>query len=113
LIVKTTGNYGKGRYLGVAFAIAIAAATMLLLDPQQMARAGHLAMSTTANANENRPMAPQKIMPPARDPEIAVEEEYQIARQRGTPEALQRFIARHPDGPFAEKARADLRRISR
>jgi hypothetical protein len=53
------------------------------------------------------------MTPPARNPERAVEEEYQIARQRGTREALELFIARHPDSALAQKARADLQRISR
>jgi hypothetical protein len=51
--------------------------------------------------------------PPARDPAIAVAEEYQLARQQGTVQALELFIARHGDHPLAEKARADLRRLSR
>jgi hypothetical protein len=101
--VKTTGNYGRPGYAGALFAAALATAISF----------GQFAMFATANADGNRPMAPQKIMPPARDPEIAVEEEYQIARQRGAVEALQLFIARHPEGPFADRARADLRRISR
>jgi hypothetical protein len=55
-------------------------------------------------------MVPQKTTPPARDPERAVEEEYQIARERGTREAQELFIARRP---WAEKMRADPRRIPR
>ncbi|WP_245283529.1 hypothetical protein [Bradyrhizobium sp. URHD0069] len=34
---------------------------------------------------------------PARDPQIAVQEEYEIARQRGTAQALELFISRQPD----------------
>lgn len=49
------------------------------------------------------------VTPPARDPNSAVEEEYQLALQKGTAEALALFIARHPKGPLAEKARATLR----
>jgi hypothetical protein len=52
-------------------------------------------------------------MPPARDPKLAMEEEYQLARRRNTVEALELFIARHPDDPLAAKARTDLRRLSR
>jgi hypothetical protein len=50
--------------------------------------------------------------PPARDPEAAVAEEYQAARLRGTAEALELFIARHPDSALAEK-RAELRQLRR
>ena len=51
--------------------------------------------------------------PPARDPKAAVAEEYQAARLRGTAEALELFIARHPDSALAEKARAELRQLRR
>jgi len=71
------------------------------------------ARATVAAASELRPTAPQRTTPPARDPEQAVEEEYQMASRHGTVEALELFLARHPDGPLAEKARADLQRIKR
>jgi hypothetical protein len=51
--------------------------------------------------------------PPARDPKLAVEEEYQLARTQNTVQALKLFIARHPDDPLAEKARADLQGLLR
>jgi len=57
--------------------------------------------------------AAAKTMPPARDPKLAVEEEYQMARRLNTVQALELFIARHPDDPLAAKARADLRSLSR
>jgi hypothetical protein len=44
---------------------------------------------------------------------MAVEEEYQLARRQGTTQALELFIARHPDDPLTVKARADLRLLSR
>ncbi|WP_343212693.1 hypothetical protein [Bradyrhizobium yuanmingense] len=52
-------------------------------------------------------------MPMARDPAAAVAEEYEAARRKGTREALELFIARHGDDPLAERARADLQRMSR
>ena len=51
--------------------------------------------------------------PPARNPEIAVEEEYDIARRGGTPEALELFIARHPDSALAERAGSELKQFKR
>lgn len=69
--------------------------------------------SATIHVSENAPMTPQRTTPPARDPNIAVEEEYELAQQRGTAEALELFITRHPDSPLAAKARADLRRKPR
>src|ERR1700682_6134170 len=47
---------------------------------------------------------PARTTPPARDPEIAVAEEFELARKRGTTEALDLFILRHPDDPLAEQA---------
>jgi hypothetical protein len=109
--MKATANSGRSGYFGAALATALAAAVALSSAP--VGRAGHPALFAPANANENLSMTPQQTTPPARDPDIAVEEEYQIARRRGTAEALKLFIARHPDGRFADQARAELRRITR
>ncbi len=51
-------------------------------------------------------------MAPARDPDIAVQEEFDAARQRGTVEAWELFIARHPDHPLATTARQELQRLT-
>ena len=68
---------------------------------------------TKIAADETRATIRDRTTPPARDPKVAVEEEYQLARQQGTVQALKLFIARHADDPLAEQARADLRRMSR
>ena len=65
--------------------------------------------SMTEMQNDNR----SSVTPPARDPNLAIEEEYQLALRQGTVQALELFIARHPEGPLAERARADLRRLAR
>ncbi|MCP3409951.1 hypothetical protein [Bradyrhizobium sp. CCGB01] len=52
-------------------------------------------------------------MPMARDPSAAVAEEYEAARRKGTREAFELFIARHRDDPLAERARGELKRLSR
>ena len=59
--------------------------------------------------NDNR----SSSTPPARDPNVAVEEEFQLALRQGSVQALELFIARHPESPLAERARADLRRLTR
>jgi len=64
-------------------------------------------------ANEAIKASRAPVMPPPRDPAIAVTEEYEAARSKGTAEALELFIARHGDDPLAEKARADLKRLAR
>jgi len=40
-------------------------------------------------------------------------EEYEAAHRKDSAEAYELFIARYGDDPLAEKARAELRRLSR
>lgn len=47
------------------------------------------------------------------DPEVVVEAEYKDFKAKGTREALELFIARHPDHPLAEKAREDIKRLGK
>ena len=87
-------------------------AILLPFDPVLL-RQGNISMAKNAAADEIGKAARDTATPLARDPELAVQEEYQAARLRGTAQALELFIARHPDSPLAEKARADLRRLPR
>lgn len=83
-----------------------------LLDPDLIIRERGVSMSKIASADEVK--APRDpTTPAARDPKLAVEEEYQLARRQGTAQALEIFIARHPEDPLAAKARADLQLLSR
>lgn len=66
-----------------------------------------------ANADDSGKAARAPSMPMARDPAVAVAEEYEAARRKGTREALELFIARHGDDPLAEQARTELKRLSR
>ncbi|HEY8268318.1 MAG TPA: hypothetical protein VIG34_06625 [Xanthobacteraceae bacterium] len=50
-------------------------------------------------------------LPLPRDPEIAVREEYDLAKGRGTVEAFELFIARHPNHALATEARRELERL--
>ncbi len=45
------------------------------------------------------------IMTPAPDSEAAVQSEYDGVTRKGTREAYERFIRRHPEHPLAQKAR--------
>lgn len=47
-------------------------------------------------------------LPLPRDPEIAVREEYDLAKGRGTAEAFELFIARHPNHTLVAEARREL-----
>jgi hypothetical protein len=91
---------------------ALLAIVMSLPDPDHTSRERSISMSKNAAADEAK-ASRETITPPARDPKIAVQEEYEIARQRGTAQALELFISRHPDDPLAARARADLRSLSR
>jgi hypothetical protein len=55
-------------------------------------------------ASDQGATGPARMTPVARDPKIAVAEEFELARKRGTTEALELFILRHPDDPLAERA---------
>lgn len=70
-------------------------------------------MVEKANADDSGNALRAPSVPPARDPSAAVAEEYELARQKGTAEAFELFIARHSDDPLAEKARVELKRLQR
>ncbi|NYG48458.1 hypothetical protein GGD67_005943 [Bradyrhizobium sp. IAR9] len=70
-------------------------------------------MVEKAKADDSGKAARAPSMPLARDPAVAVAEEYEAARRRGTRQALELFIARHGDDPLAEQARTELKRLSR
>jgi hypothetical protein len=108
---KRTQHARTGARVGVSAAALIA--MMLLPDPHHLLRERHFFMSEIAAAGENPKPARESTTPPARNPDIAVEEEYRIALQQATSQALALFIARHPGHPLAEKARADLKRLPR
>ncbi len=53
------------------------------------------------------------IMAKPSDPEKAVQAEYENLKSKGTREALELFIARHPDHPLADRARDEIKRFAR
>ena len=53
------------------------------------------------------------ISQPARDGNIAIQQELDAARRAGTLEAYDLFIARHPRHPLIETARRERARIAR
>lgn len=96
-----------------AFAISLLAATILLPDSDRLLQKGQFAMAKAIASDAKLGTAGENTTPPARDPKLAVEEEYQLARRLNTVQSLELFIARHPDDPLAARARADLRLLSR
>jgi hypothetical protein len=97
----------------LAFTISLPTVAVFLPDPDRLLQKGHLSMAKAIASDAKPDSAPAKAMPPARDPKLAVEEEYQMARRQNSVQALELFIARHPDDPLAARARADLRSLSR
>jgi hypothetical protein len=104
----------RARTFTVSLAFTISLLTAIFLwDMGHLLQKGHLSM-TKAIARDAKPgTATDRTTPPARDPKLAAEEEYQMARRLNTVQSLERFIARHPDDPLAAKARGDLRLPSR
>lgn len=75
-----------------------------------------LAMAATAAATANMEapapdMTPPKQIAPARDGNIAIQEELCAARKAGTVAAYDLFIARHPGHPLEPVARDERARL--
>ena len=70
------------------------------------------AACSTEEAVARRDSTPPGIQP-ARDGNIAIRQELESARNAGTVEAYDLFIARHPDHPLAEIARCERERVAR
>jgi hypothetical protein len=95
------------------FAAGSIVTIMLLINPDHLIREGSPVMAEVVTADEVPRARRGDSVPPARAPSLAVAEEYELARQKGTAQAFELFIARHGDDPLAARARADLRRLSR
>ena len=70
-----------------------------------------LAAALPAAACPGANPVPSNTLPPARDGNIAIQEELEAARRAGTIEAYDLFIARHPDHPLADAARQERARL--
>jgi len=86
------------------------AVILLGADPGSASASGKTPAMQNA-ASDPATTEPARTTPAPRDPKIAVAEEFELARQRGTAEALELFIFRHPDDPLAEQARDLIRQV--
>src|SRR5260370_12615687 len=77
-----------------ALVTSLLAAIVLLIDPDDLLCERRISMAKVAAAGETPKPVPQATTPPARDPKIAVEAEYQSPPQRGTSQAHPLFIPR-------------------
>lgn len=64
------------------------------------------------DASAHRQTIVRVVMQKPGDPEKAIESEYETLKGRGTREALELFITRHPDHPLAAKAQEELKRLN-
>ncbi len=69
----------------------------------------YLTATLPAFANEIEKVPEMMDKPP--DPEKAVVSEYAEMKRRGTIEAFELFIERHPDHPLTDDARKNLKRL--
>jgi hypothetical protein len=96
--------------LGV-LAISAAPSSFSLLAGEDGYRASKRTGTMTASSQD--PSQPRRSpkLPLPRDPDVAVREEFQLARTQGTIEAMENFLARHGDHPLADQARRELRKL--
>lgn len=76
-----------------------------------LAAAAAATMSMEATTPESQPSG--KEIAPARDGDIAIQEELDAARRACTVAALDLFIARHPGHPLEAVAREERARLQR
>jgi len=95
-----------------AFTVSLLTAAIVLPGLGSLASERTSLMAKAAASGEKPDVAHESTTPLARDPKVAVEEEYQMARRQGTVQSLEVFIARHPDDPLAQNARAALHLLS-
>ena len=73
-----------------------------------MLQKSQLSMPKAVASHATLGVASDKTTPPARDPNLAVQEEYQIARRLNTVQSLELFIARHPDDALSRQERGPI-----
>lgn len=69
-------------------------------------------MSAPSSVLANQIVKGAEMMETPPDPDKAVSSEYRMLMARGTVEAYELFIARHPDHPLAEDARKKLKELT-
>jgi hypothetical protein len=72
-----------------------------------------LLATACAAPGEQETRVSEKEIIPARDGNIAIQEELDAARRAGTAAAYDLFIARHPQHPLAATARAERAKVPR
>ncbi|MBP1856740.1 hypothetical protein [Rhizobium herbae] len=68
-------------------------------------------MAVSAPVSASQPNKGLETMDRPPDPEQAVLSEYRLLKARGTIEAYELFIERHPDHPLADDARRELKKL--
>lgn len=89
------------------FALALITAIYLPIEPQPTHtsnRFGDFQFAMSKQYKEQPVSSENNANAPARDGNIAIREEFDLAVKAGTKEALELFILRHPDHELAVKA---------
>ena len=68
-------------------------------------------MAKTGDPSQLMQSRHSEPLPRPRDPEIAVREEYDLAKGRGDAAAFELFIARHPNHALVAEAQRELERL--
>jgi hypothetical protein len=83
-------------------------------SPKQVKAAPVLPLRTdwsTSQTTTSQSDKPQMTLPPARDPQIAVQEEFDAAKAVGTVERWDLFLARHANNPLAARAQIEKTKL--
>ena len=91
--------------------ISIIGIGFLILTSGCAGTAGHQEETKMVVTTAAKQPEPSRTVPPARDPQIAVEEEYAAAQAKATVEAWDLFLARHGDNRLAVAAREERARL--
>lgn len=89
-----------------------AAAVLTSTSTKQKAKVIQAKTPKSKPRTEKAVVTPQSTVPMARDPQIAVQEEFDAARQRATIAAWDLFLARHGDNQLAASARVERSKIA-
>lgn len=81
---------------------------MILRNVMTAAAASLLLISASCPGTTDMP---ESSLPPARDGDIAIQQELDAARKAATVESYDLFIARHPEHPLADLAREERARL--
>jgi hypothetical protein len=82
-----------------------AAPALVAATPDVSYLEGNRKLPMVSDSGRPQRPRPSDVLPPPRDPDMAVREEFALARASNDPAVLALFIHRHADHPLADEAR--------